>query len=400
MKICVITPKNFPVPALKGGAVETLITNFIDENEKKQKVDVDVITIYDKNAIALREKYLHTNFVTFKFATGILFEILNCFKFNSNSFGARIINKLKALLYEDRIANFLKKNEYDFVITEGGHYWEYKKIYKYVPKEKSVFHIHNLVESDVFLDANYENFFCISKFIKERFIGNKDSFYQRVHLLYNGIKIEDFNKEMTLYEKEKIKKKYGLKNEEKVIIFCGRLVEGKGVRELILAFQKIYEKCNAKLLIVGSPNFSIEADTEYKQELAEISNRLSNNIIFTGHVYNKELYKLYNIADIAVFPHNCEEAFGLTLLEAMASGVPIITTNDGGIPEVTEGTETIILNKTSQHLVDDIANSILRTINNKELLEMMSIKGKQKAEMFSSESYYENFIKILNKLKN
>ena len=82
MKICFIAPKNFPVPALKGGAVETLITDFIDENEKSKKVDVDVITIYDKEAFAQSKKYCNTNFLTFKFVTGFLFKILDFFLYN------------------------------------------------------------------------------------------------------------------------------------------------------------------------------------------------------------------------------------------------------------------------------------------------------------------------------
>lgn len=400
MKICFIAPKNFPVPALKGGAVETLITDFIDENEKYKKNTVDVITIYDKAALTQKEKYSFTNFITFKFTTGTFFRILSNFKFKQNSFGDKVVNKVKAILYENRITNFLKKNEYDFVITEGGHYWEYRKIYRHVAKEKSIFHIHNLVTGNMFLNENYQNFIGTSKFINEKFVENEVISSQRVHLLYNGIKIENFSKDVPLKEKEEIKKKYGLKKNEKIIIFCGRLVEGKGVKETILAFQKIYKKCNAKLLIVGSPDFSIGTNTQYKQELIEISNQLSDNIIFTGHIYNKELYKLYNISDLAVFPHNCDEAFGLTVVEAMASGIPIITTNDGAIPEVVQGTETIVLDKKSQHLIDDIACSILKIINDNDFLKKMSITGKKRAKMFSTENYYKNFIKILENLKN
>ena len=79
MKICMIAPKNFPVPALKGGAVETLITDFIDENEIHKKANVDVITIYNKDAIEESKKYKYTNFKCFKFRTGILFNILDFF---------------------------------------------------------------------------------------------------------------------------------------------------------------------------------------------------------------------------------------------------------------------------------------------------------------------------------
>lgn len=400
MKICFIAPKNFPVPALKGGAVETLITDFIDENEKSKKVDVDVITIYDKEAFAQSKKYCNTNFLTFKFVTGFLFKILDFFKFKQDSFDTKSINKIKAILYEKRIAHVLKKKKYDFVITEGGHYWEYKSAYKYVPIEKSIFHIHNITEGNVFLERNYGNFIGTSKFINNKFVENKVISNERVHLLYNGVKIENFNKDVSLQEKKKLREKYGLKENEKTIIYCGRLVKGKGVKEVILAFKKIYRSCNAKLLIVGSPDFSIESNTDYRNELIETSKQLENYIIFTGHIYNKDLYRLYSIANIAVFPHNCDEAFGLAIVEAMSSGVPVITTNDGGIPEVIQDTDTIVLDKNSPTLVKDIAGAILKIIDNDKVLVQMSNKGKQKARLFSTKRYYENYVAILNKLNN
>ena len=61
MKICVISPKGFPVPAIKGGAVETLITNFIDENEVQKKVFVDLVTIKEKSLNEIKEKYKGKN---------------------------------------------------------------------------------------------------------------------------------------------------------------------------------------------------------------------------------------------------------------------------------------------------------------------------------------------------
>ena len=76
MNICIIGPKGFPVPAVKGGAVETLITNFIEENEKRQKIFIDVITIYDKSAVDLKKSYQYTNFIDVKLQEKMLVKFL------------------------------------------------------------------------------------------------------------------------------------------------------------------------------------------------------------------------------------------------------------------------------------------------------------------------------------
>ena len=398
MKICFITPKNFPVPALKGGAVETLINDFIDENEVYKQMDVDVISIYDKDAFAESKKYKYTKFNYFRIRTGFLFKFLDLFGFN-NVFMKKIINRLKALLYKSCIIEVMKRNEYDFVITEGGCYYEYKGIYKHFPKSKSIFHLHNVIDDTDFLSKHFGYFLVISNFTNSMLSKDKTISQDRVKLLYNGVRIENFNKPLSTREKKDTRDKYGIKENERVIIFCGRIIKEKGVKELLLAYKEIYNECNARLLIVGNPNFSAQKDSAFKRELHDIAKGLNDKIIFTGHVYNKELYKLYNIADVAVFPHMCNEAFGLTIIEAMASGVPIITTNDGAIPELVAGTQTIILEKEdNKKLIEDIKINIRKVLKQEDLRNYMIVTGKERARDFSIQNYYKNYVKILEEI--
>lgn len=401
MNICIIGPKGFPVPAVKGGAVETLITNFIEENEKRQKIFIDVITIYDKSAVDLKKSYQYTNFIDVKLQEKMLVKFLKIFKMK-NKLLEKCITKYKNIIYNNKIIRTIRKNKYDFIITEGGDVYSYAPIYKYIPKEKSILHVHGVSKGSDYLEKNYKYFLGISYFVNKQLTESKLIAPNRAKLLYNCININDFQIKLSDDEKKVQREKFKIKPNEKVILFCGRTVKEKGVRELLLAYQMIKNKENTKLLIVGNSNFADEmALSDYEKELRDIANKLKDRVVFTGHVYNRELYEIYNIADIAVFPHLCEEGFGLTLVEAMASGVPIITTNSGAIPELVSDKCSIILPKEDLNdLIKNIASSIEMLLDNDELRKTMGIAGIKIAEKFSSKNYYDNFIKILEELKN
>ena len=400
MKICVISPKGFPVPAIKGGAVETLITNFIDENEVQKKVFVDLVTIKEKSLNEIKVKYMCTRFIDVNLQNALI-RFLKKIE-SENNFIKRCRGKLENIIYNKNIIKTIKNNEYDFVIFEGGNPYNYAPVYKYIPKEKSILHVHGVSHGNVFWEKNFGYFLGISYFVNKQLTESKLIAPNRAKLLYNCININDFQIKLSDDEKKVQREKFKIRPNEKVILFCGRTVKEKGVRELLLAYQMIKNKENTKLLIVGNSNFADEmALSDYEKELRDIANKLKDRVVFTGHVYNRELYKIYNIADIAVFPHLCEEGFGLTLVEAMASGVPIITTNSGAIPELVSDKCSIMLQKEDLNdLIENIASSIEMLLDNDELRKTMGAAGMKIAEKFSSKNYYDNFIKILEELKN
>ncbi len=400
MKICVISPKGFPVPAIKGGAVETLITNFIDENEVQKKVLVDLVTIKEKSLNEIKEKYMCTRFIDVNLQN-VLIRFLKKIE-SKNNLIKRCRGKLENIIYNKNIIKTIKNNEYDFVIFEGGNPYNYAPVYKYIPKEKSILHVHGVSRGNAFWEKSFGYFLGISYFVNKQLTESKLIVPNRAKLLYNCININDFQIKLSDAEKKAQREKFKIKPNEKVILFCGRTVKEKGVRELLLAYQMIKNKENTKLLIVGNSNFADGmALSDYEKELRDIANKFKDRVVFTGHVYNRELYKIYNIADIAVFPHLCEEGFGLTLVEAMASGVPIITTNSGAIPELVSDKCSIMLQKEDLNdLIENIASSIEMLLDNDELRKTMGIAGIKIAEKFSSKNYYDNFIKILEELKN
>lgn len=178
-------------------------------------------------------------------------------------------------------------------------------------------------------------------------------------------------------------------------MFCGRTVKTKGVKELLLAVEQMKNLDKSKLLIVGNSNFAKEVKTEYDQELFDISKRIPNKVQFTGFINNDILYKIHNISDIAVVPTIGEEAFGLVVVEAMSSGLPLITTISGGIPEIVGTDDNGILLKKDEDFVSNLCKALDYLIDNKEVREKLSIAEKKRAKEFDLDHYYNRFIEFL-----
>ena len=120
---------------------------------------------------------------------------------------------------------------------------------------------------------------------------------------------------------------------------------------------------------------------------------IKEKVIFTGFVNYDEIYRMYAIADIAVLPSIWDDPAPLTIIEALVSGLPIITTKSGGIPEYATDGSAIILER-DNNLVNNIVISVEILIIDKEEMEKMSSTGKKVSSSLTLQSYYSNFIKI------
>lgn len=178
------------------------------------------------------------------------------------------------------------------------------------------------------------------------------------------------------------------------ILFAGRISWEKGIDKLIDAVKKINSN-NIKILIVGSTLHGENKvrKTKYIKKLEDKIHDLNSKIIFTGYISYEIMPVVYNLADIAVLPSMWEEPAGLTPLEAMACGTPVITTDSGGIPEYV-GKSAVVL-KRNTNLVSDIARNITNLLNDKELYELYRSEGLSRVQLYNSNNYAEELRKIL-----
>ena len=386
MNIILIMPNVFPVPAVKGGATETLMTNLLEENEKSGKVNFTCISVYDEKAYELSKNFKYTKFIYIEEKRD---NLDLTFEKSDNNFKK----------YMDKVYENIKDLEFDFLIIEGGDITGYEYLLKRFPKEKCLVHIHGdaLGDNNINKDIYYK-FLAISKYTEKLIMSDNIIPKSQIELLYNSIKLEDFNKKISEDEKIALRKKYGIEKDDVVIMFVGRTIRQKGVKELILAFKQLKNIDKSKILIVGSANYGAKVKTDFDYELEEISKDIKEKIKFTGYVDNTELYKIQNISDIAVVPSMWEELFGLVVPENMASGLPLVVTKSGGIPEIVDNESAFVVEK-NQDLIKNLSNKLDLLIENPDLRRKMGEAGRKRAELFGMDKYLDNFCEIMKKIK-
>lgn len=386
MNIILIMPNVFPVPAVKGGATETLMTNLLEENEKSGKVNFTCISVYDEKAYELSKNFKYTKFIYIEEKRD---NLDLTFEKSDNNFKK----------YMDKVYENIKDLEFDFLIIEGGDITGYEYLLKRFPKEKCLVHIHGdaLGDNNINKDIYYK-FLAISKYTEKLIMSDNIIPKSQIELLYNSIKLEDFNKKISEDEKIVLRKKYGIEKDDVVIMFVGRTIRQKGVKELILAFKQLKNIDKSKILIVGSANYGAKVKTDFDYELEEISKDIKEKIKFTGYVDNTELYKIQNISDIAVVPSMWEELFGLVVPENMASGLPLVVTKSGGIPEIVDNESAFVVEK-NQDLIKNLSNKLDLLIENPDLRRKMGEAGRKRAELFGMDKYLDNFCEIMKKIK-
>ena len=403
--ITLIMGSVFPVPAVKGGAVENLIENIAKAQEKEKKVNLNIICAYDFNAEKIaKEKFKNTNFNHIKVGKINKF-IDQCISFVAT----KIFHKKNVMAYSyifqrlgyyRKISSLLHKKDFGKIILENstGLYLALKWKKNYLKYEgRYYYHCHNKVNMDfgcIDIIEKTNKFISVSDYIGKDLKNFSDRIKNKKFVtLKNIIDYEKFEKNITETEKNILKNKYHIDSNEKVIIFVGRLTEEKGIKQLLMAINDVTYK-NFKLLIVGSYFFNTKVKSDFEKELDELVNKNKERIIFTGYINYNEIYQLYKISDFAVLPSMWDEPAGLTIQEAEACGFPVITTNSGGIPEYVINGSSIIIKK-DKNIVENLKTEIENLLDDEKKIKEMSNKSLEIIDDLDIYKYYNNLIKIV-----
>lgn len=207
-----------------------------------------------------------------------------------------------------------------------------------------------------------------SNFMKGHIQGLFGLPFDKINVIPNGINLTNFNGIERDYE---FRRQYALDN-EKIILYMGRLVYEKGIQHLIAAMPKILDNYHdAKLIIAGKGGMidELKAQVEYMG--------ISNKVYFTGYLDAKQVQKMYKCADVAVFP-STYEPFGIVALEAMLAGVPTVVSDVGGLNEIVEHGVTGM--KSYAGNSNSIADSILTLLYDHALAANVAKNAKAKVK--------------------
>lgn len=368
MKVLMVTPGRLPVPAVKGGAVESLIEMLIDYNEEHVHWDMHVLSLYDREALHKSKEYQYN---TFKFLNmGSFFSFLMSHHFLPYRWLDYIFSR-KAVKLLKR-----KKESYDCIViqneTVNG------SVFMKAFSNKCIFHAHN----DIVVSVNAKE----TEFLKscEKVISISDYLTHKIHkdyaldnltTVYNGIDTGLFDPEKYKKERGSLRQQYGIKEDDVVVVFSGRMVQEKGVKELLQAFLLLPKELSVKVLIIGSSFFGADKENPYMSQLKSLCKNRTSDIIFSGYVKYQDMPKYYAMADIGCVPSIWDEPFGLTVVEQMAMELPMITTDAGAIPEIVAADCGYVLRR-DRKLCENIASSIVQLYEDENLRRQMGKKGR------------------------
>ena len=192
--------------------------------------------------------------------------------------------------------------------------------------------------------------------------------FEKINVVPNGVNLNKFTGMDRDYS---FRRKYAMDN-EKIILFMGRLVYEKGVQNLIAAMPKVLASYHdAKLVIAGKGGMldELKAQADYLG--------ISNKVYFAGYMKGKDVERMYKAADISVFP-STYEPFGIVALEGMLAERPIVVSDAGGLGEIVEHRVTGM--KSYCGNPNSIADSILELLFNPELCDNIVKNAKIKVK--------------------
>ncbi len=205
---------------------------------------------------------------------------------------------------------------------------------------------------------------------------------KKIHVTYNGIE-ERFKPSLDKTSPDEIKKGYGIP--DRYILFVGNQKPHKNSIGTLKAFKMAVEKERLPhyLILVGIKKDIIEDKNN------GIGDEFNNRIICIDNLTDDDLIKLYQSADLFLLP-SLYEGFGLPMLEAMACGVPVITSNRTSIPEVV-GNAAVMVNPEN---IDEIANAVCRVLQDENLKMDLVKKGLERAKVFSWKKMAEETVRL------
>lgn len=388
MEIAILTCGMLPIPAVQGGAVENKIDFILKYNDRMKLHKITVYSPWNQEAVkhpAISSDVNHYVFI------------------DVSSFKARIARRLYGYFHSSEYYNYfieyyfekiyahLKNQNYDCIYLDNCPGYVYKlsqRGYKNIVLRLGNDLLNSTTKYNEIIFNNLSKILTCSNYIGERVATiRRDS---KIRTLYNGIDVKAFAPQKEL---QISRKKVGLSEEDFVIVYSGRVNKDKGVTELIDAMLMLHDKPNIKLMIIGSTFFANAAnEDDFVRSLKEKAKTIEDRIVFTGFIPYSQMPNYLQLADIAALPSMWEEPFGLTIVEAMAAGLPLITTKSGGIPEICEGVATIV---ERDGIVNNLVSAIIDLYEHSEKRKQMAEASLERAKFFDKEAFTKNFFAAL-----
>ncbi|MBI4834255.1 MAG: glycosyltransferase family 4 protein [Planctomycetes bacterium] len=326
--------------------------------------------------------------------------------FHQVPISGKFYSPLKLASFAENSARLLKKEKFDVIQGFGrtyyqdilrfgsGIHWEYLKqrhpsmanpIGRFIqlinPHNRAIMHL----ERKSLLPGNYKKVICISNLVKREIQRYYNVPEYDITVIYNGIDPERFTPDNRTKYRDSIRKELNITEKDLMALFVGSGFERKGLRYAIEGIARVDKEIPIKLVVIGNG-----ATGKYKF-LADIKG-IGDKVIFAGTKSNIEQY--YAASDIFIFP-SLYDAFGTAVLEAMASGLPSLVSNQSGASEVVfHGTDSFIINP---HKTDELTK-YLTDLSNPARRENIGNAARQTALKYSFVNNLNSTLEVYKKI--
>lgn len=316
----------------------------------------------------------------------------------------------KMVSFANQSAKMLKEDKFDIIQGFGrtyyqdvlrfgsGCHWEYLKhthfsmqstvvrlLHRINPRNMIVMHM----EKKSFRSDNYKKIICISNMVKREIQYYYGIPEQDITVIHNAVDLERFTPINRYGYREKIRNEIGIKDDEIAILFVGSGFERKGLASAIEALSLIPDK-RFKLIVIGKGN-------EFKYQLFATRAGVCERVLFLGARENIEQY--YAASDIFIFP-SLYDAFGTVVLEAMASGLPSLVSNQSGASEVVvHNKDSFVINPKDTVGMARYLNELADKIKREEMGKSAHIAAQKydfKSNLEATLRIYEEVMKLKN----
>ena len=385
-RILLVPPPELPGPAVQGGAVETLVTHLIRENERRGCLDLLCASIPDPAAAEQAKALRHTRMLYVARPRGArrywpLVFIERCFG---------IAAPYDPWYQKVQLSLALELPPPDLIVAEGGNLTQCSAISRMFGRGRCLAHLHGQTACSHTMDDIYGGVLALSEFIRDDYLKTSSLDRQHAYILHNCIDTARFTPGAP---DAALRASLGFAPEDFVVLFCGRLEPDKGIHKLLEAMAAV-DDARCKLLIVGSPFFGRTQSSPFLRKLEQQAHALGDRVRFTGYVPNENLPDYYRLADLVCVPTLVEEAAGLVAVEAMGCGRPVLATRSGGMPEYLQGSQAVLVDR-GPELAAQLSWAIRMLHEHPDLCAQMGAAGARAAQRFSTAAFYETFLHIV-----
>lgn len=359
MKILMICTEKLPVPAVLGGAIQTYIAGILPHVSKNHH-----ITVLGISDPSLPNKEILDN-VRYQRVPGKLLET-----------------------YQLGVVNFIENESFDLI-----HIFNRPRLVlpvrKAAPHSKIILSMHN----DMFTLKKIEpkeaasvleelsQIVTVSNYVGKEIETLYPQAASKIQTVYSGVDTDRFlpgdHPNMKTI-RDDLRREHGLENKT-VILFAGRLSKNKGVDRLIKALPDLANKFDdLALVIVGSNWFGQDKVTDYIAYIRSLAEKLTVPVVNTGFVSSSEIQKWFAASDLFVCTSVWQEPLARVHYEAMAAGLPIVTTKRGGNPEVIQENVNGVIVENPEN-PDNFTEQISSLLTNKNLMKSMGERGRELA---------------------